>query len=162
MPRGRKPEPAEPEEEPRYVNGLLVVADEPVPSNLPTTGEPKYYVGRRLLTLEDNTQVYECAERDFVGTEGEIAIHRSKAHGAGRPGRRKQTAPEEVIPSEIRRMTIGELVHLARGIGDWENLFELKVAEAEGWKERALAAEAELHALQRLLGRAGYAKVEEE
>lgn len=154
-----------PAAEERYVGDLRVVADDPVPSHLPVRpgAAPKVFHGKRLLTLEDGSKIFECAERDFVGTQGEVAVHRVQEHGAARPGRRRQQPlAEDLVPAEIRSMTIGELVHLAGGISTWEQQFELKEAELEGWRERALAAEAEVRAFQKLLGKAGYVKTDGE
>ncbi len=143
------------------MNGLKVIADDPVYSHLPTQAgaPPITFRGMRVLTLEDESQTYACVDCEFTGTRGEVQVHRAHEHGAGKPGRRKQ---EPGIPPEVLAMTVGELMHLGAGIHAWEGLFEQQAAETAGWKERALAAEAELRQFQRFLGKAGYAKVEGE
>ncbi len=162
--RARKPADEQPdaagEELTRVVNGLRVIADDPVHSHLPIKAgaAPITFRGVRLLTLEDQSQVYACTSCEFTGGRGEVQVHRAHEHGAGAPGRRRQ---EPGIPSEVLAMTLGELMHLAAGIHGWESLFEQQAAQSAEWQERALAAEAEVKAFNKLLGKAGYAKVEE-
>lgn len=142
------------------VGGLKVVGDDPVHSHLPTQhgAPPVTFRGMRVLTLEDQSQAYACTSCDFTGTRGEVQVHRAQEHGAGKSGRRRQ---EPGIPQELLAMTIGEVLHLSTGIHIWEELFEQQAAETASWQERARAAEAEVKVFQRLLGKAGYAKVDE-
>jgi hypothetical protein len=126
----------------RTVDGLKVVADEPLRSNLPVRAgqQPAVLKTLRLLTLEDGSRTIGCVDCEFTGSRGQVRKHRMDDHGAARGGSRRQQ--ESLVDSSIAAMTIGEVVDLARETTRWADLFATSEALVEEWKERAVQAEA--------------------
>jgi len=130
----------------RYVNGLLVLSDEPVPSSLPVKpGQPPLPIhSLRLLTLADGSTTYGCRDcTAFTGTRGDVQKHRYADHGAPKPGNKgKRSAGDPPVSVDLASMTIGDLIELVRDAGQWGDLFAAQDLKIEEWRSRALAAEA--------------------
>lgn len=150
-------------EQPRLVDGVAVVKDEPELSPLPSKpgAPPIAFKTRRVLTLADGTQTYACADcPEITGSKGDIVKHRVDQHGAGKGGAR----PKDSGPSEnVMRMTIGEVLRHAEQVDQWEAVVTATEARATTAEARAAAAESRLRKIDRALERAGFTlKVEED
>lgn len=131
--------PAEVPVEVRVIRGLKVVKDESLPSNLPPVDGHVYPLKIRVLTLEDDSVVYGCADcEEFAETAGEIRKHRARVHG-GAPLGRKRAAP--VLSADAAEMTLGELLELAQGASTWGRVVENLTDQMTQWKDRATKAE---------------------
>lgn len=122
--RGGQPKretPAVPEPAPRYVNGLRVVNAEPLRSAglVAIHGESVApSPGREVLTLEDGSKVTACTECDEVGKQREMARHYKNFHSP------LSQSTETVSEPNVLQMTIGEVLHLARQLGNQELFLE--------------------------------------
>lgn len=146
----------------RLVDGEKVVKDEAEQSPLTRPGQsPVVFKGRRVLTLESGRQVHGCADCEFTGTRGEVVKHRVADHGVNQGGARRKT---DSGPSEnVTAMTLGEVLHLAGQIEDWESVVTAVTAERDDWQSRAVVAERELTKIKRALERVGFVlKVEDD
>jgi hypothetical protein len=156
--KGRRiPAQAAPEsvDDRRRVHGVLVIADEDVPSPLSSSGKPVTFKGLRLLTLEGGKQIYGCADCDHTGTRGQVAKHRGEKHGAklARPNRGR--APS-ALPDEVSNISIAELLEIARGAPRWEEMFEEERARTADWRQRCQVAEARVRQINAALERIGF------
>lgn len=155
---------AEPKSDPFVVNGLVVVRDEPVQSNLPAVDgkHRQAWKGLRKLTLEDGSTTYKCADCDETGTRGYLhAQHRPDAHGNGPVGRRKGR-DNNILSDTVLAMSLGELFELANASEEWGTMFERLTESRDAWKARALTAEADLKKFEAVIGKLGYEKKEED
>jgi len=157
------------------IDGVKVVSDVVLESGL--SKHVGYFVaitGIRVLTLEDESVVYGCAEDEFAGTLGQVRQHRRAEHGVSLGGRRKthkSVAEAEaagdldagplVLPAETGSMTLRDFMRVAGEIDQWavvlENL-EQRLAEAIEQRDEARiearAATRELATMKRKLARA--------
>lgn len=160
----------------RTVNGQKVVADDPVPSPLSKSRDrPIYFRHLRLLTLEDGTQVHACDECGATGSRGEIQTHRQVQHGAGVPGRRRETdggrdvesgeddpagednpAGDDELPGDILAMSLADLLAVARDAVKTADTLAALESKVEQWRERALVAEAWKRQAAVKLGQLGF------
>lgn len=122
------------------VDGKKVVKDEVLRSNLPAgpDGLPPPMKTTRVLTLEDGTVVYGCADCPTIGaTRGEVRKHRNAEHGMSNPTRRSPTSAPESTPQlpypgpEMLGMTLLELLELSAAVAHWEHLFATQDGEIE-------------------------------
>jgi hypothetical protein len=158
----RRKKPEEPAE--RLVDGLRVVADEPVATSLPhPPGKPPVTLkGYTRLTLEDGNQVFACADCSATGERGEIMRHRVDKHGAGRGGRRKgvdYAATQGKRSDELAAalgMPLGEVLELAVEVNSFGTLIETLTAERDDWKNRYLASDQKLRRVQYYLDKLGF------
>lgn len=148
-----------PVEDGERIDGALVVEVGPV------VQRGKEVPGRELLTMEDGTQQVRCVDCGYLGTNTAVAVHRGRTHDAGDPA--------AALPTEVLSMTVGELLHLAGGIAEWESAFSRQQQDHEAAMQKvqdALAeekstrrqAEMGLRRLERMFDRAGFRKVEAE
>lgn len=148
----RKPEPGDKASASvRIVDGLKVVAEEPVPSNLSRssrTGDP---VALRILRLrlEDGSERYACADCDFVAeTRGSVQGHRSATHGS-----RRRSARRESLPADVAGMTIAEMLVIVESAVTFADRVEEMEETIASWRSRALDAETDLRHVRSTLER---------
>lgn len=150
--RRRTPE-VEPETTGRVINGVAVVRETPVASNLPT-GVP-----RRMteLAMADGSTLFGCADCPSVGqTRGEMMKHRQHEHTSGRSYPRSRKV-EPVLPAHLAEITLAELMEAARTAADFGEAVARLEAERDEFRERAEVAERRLRKLTVALERAGFA-----
>ncbi|GAB2964143.1 hypothetical protein [Saccharothrix stipae] len=122
------------------VNGVNVVMDEPTRSPISDrSGREVVWTQTRTLTLADGTIVYGCAHCDYTSpNRNSIRPHLQK-HNAG-----KNPKPPKplLVSGDLSLNTMLEKLADA----------DRAIAERDGWKRRALAAERKLSNLRSALG----------
>ncbi len=134
----------------RVVDGLKVVSEEPVPSNLGNTpGKSQVTLRILRLRLEDNTERYACAECDFIAdTRGSVQGHRSAVHGS-----RRRSARRESLPADVAGMTIAEMLVIVESAASFTERVEEMEETLANWRARAIEAETELRHMRSTLER---------
>lgn len=152
----------------RYVNGLKVVEERPVLSNLPIPEgrDPADFAirGFTQLVMEDGSTLYACADCDFADARGAVMKHRGKAHGARVSGRKSRTANAEIrggaVTDDVRSMSLGDVLAMADQLNQLGVVIDNVMAQRDEWKDRATAAETRLRKLTLALNRAGFVEAE--
>jgi hypothetical protein len=126
------------------VDGLAVVRDEPMPTNLSRPGKVVPSSSIRILTLEDDSQVHACADSscEVYGSRGDVQTHRWAVHGFSK--NRGKASPEEVLTT-LMSMPVGQLIEMATEIADWERSFALERERWEIHRDNQRAQVSELH-----------------
>lgn len=120
----------------RWVDGVPVIATEPVPSNWrnKATGQPLQYRQIVKLLLEDGREVYGCVHCDYA----------SPKLTSLRPHMNKHRLPK----FESRDGAGIDLGEFLRRVDSYERL----EADRDHWRRRALEAEGHLRRLREALG----------
>jgi hypothetical protein len=121
------------------IDGVKVLTDEVYESPLSKhVGKFIPVHGVRVLTLEDETIVYGCADCEFAGTLGQVRQHRGSDHGVsmgGNPRRRRHksaadaeaagdTDEQLVLPRETLSMTLHDFLQTATLLDQWGSVLE--------------------------------------
>ena len=133
-----------------FVNGLEVVADDPVLSPLSTPENPIFYKRIRLLLLSDGTTVYGCTECDVTGTSMPHVRSHLRVHNEPKPHR----APKSSAPPPLNgagSMTLAEVVDLAHRMETQAQHIGRLMDDRDHWRERAKKAEKALDVLRKAL-----------
>lgn len=141
-------------QQPRYVDGKVVIHDLDVPSPLKSVaGKPRLvFAGLRRLILEDNSEVIGCADCVVTGTRGEIVKHRQAEHGAGKGGARKKDTSRY---SELMAKPVADVMDLAEMGLAWEDTYLLIMSQRDEALERAKTAEQKLRTVESRLAKVG-------
>jgi len=160
------------------IDGVKVVSDVVQESPLSRhTGDFIPVKGVRILTLEDETTRYACADCVFVAAPerddqtqtplGQVRAHRAEKHGVNiggnRRGRKPAEAPEApdpagtvVLPRDTLSMSLLEILNLAGHIDTWSTVLtgleeqnERLVGELQVALARARAAERKVTELEK-------------
>jgi hypothetical protein len=130
-----------------HVNGLEVMAEEPVASPLGTPERPMYFRQIRRLLLADGSEVFGCVHCDFTAdAAGRVRGHLAKHSPPG--------TPSPAAPSRKgRRINVNELLtRLAHGDAAVARLRAVE-EERNQWRTRALDAERTLATIRRAVRR---------
>lgn len=126
-----------PEQPVHTVDGLKVVATEPVASNLARSpGRAAVTLRINRLVLEDGSERFACADPDcdFVAEgRGDVQSHRQGKHGTGRSARRSPG-----ISAELQAMSVVELLALADAALSMDETIENLDRGLREWRDRAL------------------------
>lgn len=134
----RTPEAMEPNMTDRYINGVLVLKDEPTLSPLPSprrNGEPIFWDKIRTLTLEDGSTIYGCHVCDYTSVKVLSVRPHLNAHRTP-----KSKPPPHDLP---------EVAQIVARLGR----LPLLESQVEEWRRRALDAEGELRKIRAAFGR---------
>lgn len=148
------------------IDGLRVIADEPVVTALPHPPDrpPVCLKGFTRLTLEDQTVLYACSECDFTGERGEILRHRAAKHGTAMGGRRKgvdypakddRRRRDDTLTAAMA-LSIGEVIELAADINNYGTLISTLTAERDDLRDRLVAVEQEVRKYRLAFERLGF------
>jgi len=148
----------------RIINGQTVVSDEVEQSGLSTEARPVPIHGRRVLTLQDGTKVFACADcPEVVGTRGEVMKHRWDKHSMAKPGG-KARATVAALPTSVLGAALGDVLMAAAHLDAIEEQLVEVEKDRDEWRARCLAVERRQAAVERQLAKVGFvlAKVEDE
>lgn len=126
--------------EPRMVNGLEVIADEPTEAPMrDKTGKPIFWQQTRTLLLTDGSTVYGCAHCDYTSPN----VRSIRPH-LGRHNKAR-TTPTASASATVDGDPVREVLARLEG-------YEKLAADLEEWKRRALTAERHLRAIRSAIG----------
>lgn len=149
----------EDDREPKEVNGQKVISNvaEKSPLGKTVTGQQLYFHGRRVLTLEDGTVLFGCADCPQVtGAKGDILRHRAEVHGQKLGGNRGTGKHQNPFSETVLAMPVGQLLVLAGQFSAWEETNTHLLEERDTWRERALNAEKYIARVEKAMARIGF------
>lgn len=139
-----------------HVNGVEVVATEPVDSPLSTPENRIQFTRIVKLLLANDSEVHGCTECTFTAVRvGSVRSHLGQAHPSARANGRRGQHPEPPTNGhapDVNAMTIGELLNTGTQVAALTVALERLANDRDDWKARAKAAEKRLNAMRNALG----------
>lgn len=132
--------------EERRVNGQRIIAAEraemPVPAK---DGKPVRYKRIERLLLEDGSELFGCM------VQGCGHVDTTSAKVRGHLGKKHRSDSSNTTLSELREMTIGEVLDLADENRAQQGQIEVLTEQRDHWKDRATKAEKDLGIIRRAI-----------
>ncbi len=127
----------------RDINGIAVIAEEPIESGISRPDRLVYFTRMRRLLLADDSTLIACTECHFTDPKvGTVRIH-LRDHG--------KAAAATGLPPELLAMTLGELLEPGRRVEQLLNALERLANERDEWKARCRKAERNLSTVRKAL-----------
>lgn len=131
------------------VDGVRVVAEQPVETPLSTQDVPMYFKRVVLLLLEDGREVFGCTECDFTNDAVSFVRAHVSVHNA-EPRRKPGPKTREADTSEWADMPLGQLLKLVQDYDTIRDALDRMTDDRNEWKARALKAERQISGLRKV------------